>query len=208
MKRIMTRIVAVIIILLIGVGYKMFTGESGGAKTAEKMMEKLNNGSGATYTETYNTEAVKGEFIYTRDADGNVKIVDNSQDLATNASYESTDYKINDVYYALVDGATYEYDSAELNAIEGYSDIDIEGYFAEQETYVKDVVANMSTGLFDNNIDAEFKKEGDNYVATGVYEGGGDYRVEVAKDGSSITVIDDETTVELKFVDTKVELGK
>ncbi len=199
MKRAVSRVVAILLVLLIGVVYKMYTGESGGADVAKDIVENITNGGAITYTEEYAADDSEGVYTYSRDEDGNIYVSNVGTNLTENYEYEVIDYKIGDVYYAHVEGANLEYGSDELNQIEGYEGYDIAGYFAEQEQYVIEMLKTNGTELFDNEINADFKKEGDFYVATGVDVEGYDYRVELAKDGSSLSLVDNIMSFKVTF---------
>ncbi len=199
MKKTTYRIIMVLVILLAGVVIKMYTGESGGADVAQEIAENITNGGAITYTEKYSGEGAEGVYIYSRDADGNVMISDVGTDNVYGYEYDVVDYKIDDVYYANIEGVNYQYGTEEINQFEGYEGYDIAGFFTEEEDYVISVFKNYSVDLFDNEINAEFKREGDYYVATGEYEEGGDYRVELAKDGSSFKIEDEDVSVTVTF---------
>lgn len=199
MKNIVKEIAVVVVILLIGVAYKMFTGESSGADVAKDVIENFSNGGPIIYSETYISSEVEGVYTFARDVDGNVMISDEGTMVADGSTYNTVDYKIGDTYYASIDGVNYEYGSDELNQFEGYEGFDVQGFFVKEETYVIDTLTNYGVDLFDNDVEAEFKREGDLYVATGTYSEGGDFKVELAKDGSSFKIVDEVATVEITF---------
>ncbi len=198
MNRAIARIVGIIVVLLAGVGYKMYSGEIDGEKVAQKLLDNVNSGGAVSYIEEYTTDTAEGVYTYSRDAEGNILVSNIGTDLTENYEYGETDYKIGDKYYSNIEGDILEYGSDELNEY-GYEGFDIAGYFTEQEEYVVDALKTNGTELFNNDIKADFKREGDLLVATGVDSNGNDYRVELAKDGSSLSLVDDISKMTVTF---------
>ncbi|MFV0465759.1 MAG: hypothetical protein ACK5ML_06760 [Lachnospiraceae bacterium] len=204
--RIIIRIALIALVVLAVLGYKFYTGESNAGDVSQEMIDKFNSGAGISYVETYTKEDSAGVLTYERDANGNIMISDLGKYTNEDYSFDTVDYKVDGVYYAFIDGQTLEYGSAELNAYEGYEGYDIETFFNDELAYIQDILSHYTTELYDNNIDSNFKREGDNFVATGTYEGGGEYRVELAQDGSSLNIVDDECTIKVEFTEDAVTL--
>ncbi len=199
MKRTVIQIILFLAIILGGIGYKIYSGESGGADVAQKIVDNYNDGGAITYTESYNTADGSGVYTYSRDAEGNAMVSNLGKNITEDYTYDVVDYKIGDKYYARIEGVNYEYGTEEIKQFDGYDGYDIATMFVDEEAYVTDTLKHYSVNLFDADKDADFKKEGDKYVSSGTYEEGGDFRVELAKDGSSLTIVDDEATVKVTF---------
>ncbi len=206
MKRVIFRIVGVLVVLLAGFGYKIYTGESSGADVMQKIMDNFYNEDSITYVEEYSGDESEGVYTYSRDAEGNILISDVGTDIAESYDYDMSDYKIGDVYYTRIEGVNYEYGSDEINQFEGYEGYDIEGYFKAQEDYVLEMLKNNGSELFDNEIDAEFKREGDFYVATGVDSEGTEYRIALAKDGSTLSLEEEGLSFKVTFDTETIKL--
>ncbi len=209
MKRILTNIIMVAIVFLCAIGYKIYTGEHSAASVMTSVEENVANGGALSYTETYKTDTSSGVFTYERDSDGNVFIHDLGSETSANTdTFDYTDYKIGEEYYDYSDGTVHNYnDPAFAETVS--EDFNVAQYFDEQATYVNDVIKNYGTELFNADIDAEFKREGDKFVSVGKYKDSDEeYRVEIAKDGSAISIQDNTTTVKVSFDVAPIELPK
>lgn len=189
MKRIVSRLAVVGIIALIGLAYTWFTGKDSGADVAQTMLDDFNTGAAVSYDEKYVGDGYSGTFTFKRDSVGNMLIIDQGTETVdgVNQPYYSEAYKIGDIFWVLEGDAFVEY-------------ADDGGYFEEEVVYIAEFISYNGVDLFADDINADYKRKDGNYIATGIYADSTEtYTVKVAKDGKSMSLLDDTHESLLSF---------
>lgn len=182
-------ILSILTISLTGCDTSATVAEFDGAKVADQILSDFDSGLAISYREVYENDEYQGEYIFNRDAEGNISISNVLIDPETNEAYSYSDYKVNGTYYSLENNEPIEADDATSTT-----------YFEEQTQYVHDMIEYYGADSFDPTIEATYSIEDDNYVVSGVYEETSDsYRIEIAKDGSLMSATDSEYDITISF---------
>lgn len=173
-------------------------GGKDAAEISEEMLAKFNEGAAISYKETYVADGNDGSYTIKRDTEGNMMIIDIGYNQ--DGAYYYEDYKIDGSYYEKVDG----------QIVDGvaYDDYTPEGYFEDAVEYIAGMIEFAAVETFQPDVEYTLtEKDKNTYLVTGEYESGGSYTLEIAKDGSTMTYVDDECNLTLKIdVEEKVEL--
>ncbi|MFV0519183.1 MAG: hypothetical protein ACK5LY_02805 [Lachnospirales bacterium] len=153
-----------------------------GQEVSQANLDKFNAGAAVSYEEIYVDGS--GSFAYKRDADGNVYV-------KLTGTVVNEYYKIGDTYYDYEDGVL---------VLESADD---EGYIDSITTTMAEEISFIGVETYVENLDAVYTEENGMYVVEGVYDDESTYTVQVAVDGSTMSLVDSNVneTVDFNFTD-------